>query len=123
MKIRISTVAAIALFAIAPLVGATAQAATSTPCVDGTTSTAVGKGACSGHGGVKSATSKTKSASKVAPTKTKTGSKTAPTKTKADTTKKAAPSKTRGASKTKSSTKAKPDSTKPAPVKAKPPTV
>lgn len=41
---------------IAALVAASAGAQTKTvTCKDGTTSTAVGKGACSGHGGVKKA--------------------------------------------------------------------
>ena len=69
MRISLSTLAAFAGFAAfavalsaAPNV-ARAQAQTSI-CKDGTTTTATGKGACSGHGGVDAA--KTKAASKSA---------------------------------------------------------
>jgi hypothetical protein len=99
MKIRITAAAAIALFALAPFTVASAQA-TGTACNDGTSSTAVGKGACSGHGGVKtatkaSATGQTKAANKATP---KAETKTAPkTTAKSDTkvaTKKPAATKT-----------------------------
>jgi hypothetical protein len=127
MKIRFSTAAALALLVVAPLALTSAQTPApqaTTMCTDGTTSTAVGKGACSGHGGVKKATSpaKTKSDAKTAPTKTKSDTKAAPTKTKSagkaktDTTK-AAPTKTKS---TKSAGKAKTDTaTKPKPPTAK----
>jgi hypothetical protein len=51
MRARFSWVAAAGLvFAVSAT--AQAQKSTSTPCKDGTTSTAIGRGACSGHGGV-----------------------------------------------------------------------
>jgi hypothetical protein len=80
MKIRITAAAAIALFALAPFAASSAQATTKA-CNDGTTSTAVGKGACSGHGGVKtstkaSTTGQTKAANKATPkAETKTAAK------------------------------------------------
>jgi hypothetical protein len=81
MRISLSTLAAFAGFAAfavalsaAPNV-ARAQAQTSI-CKDGTTSTATGKGACSGHGGVDAA--KTKAAAKSAKS-AKSSSKSAAT--------------------------------------------
>jgi len=69
--------------ALAPL-AVNAQATAALTCKDGTTSTATGRGACSGHGGVdrsaKSAKS-TKSATKAAKAETKAEEKT---ETKAD---------------------------------------
>ena len=58
-------------------VGVQAQAATT--CKDGTTSTATGRGACSGHGGVAKSTKATKSESKSAAK----AAKSAPKSTKA----------------------------------------
>jgi hypothetical protein len=53
--------AALALGSAAPTPAlAAAKAAAPTTCADGTTSTATGKGACSGHGGVVKATAKCK---------------------------------------------------------------
>lgn len=65
------------------------QAQATTTCKDGTTSTASGKGACSGHGGVdknaaKAAKSSSKATSKVAKTDAKADAKVAKTETKAD---------------------------------------
>jgi hypothetical protein len=106
MKIRFTTAAAIALFAVAPFSVSRAQA-TGLACNDGTTSAAVGKGACSGHGGVKTATKasttgQAKAANKATP---KTDAKSA---TKSDT--KVAPKK--AATKTEAT---KPDTKKVAP--------
>jgi hypothetical protein len=55
------------------------QAQATTTCKDGTTSTATGKGACSGHGGVN------KSAAKAAKTEAKADTKAAKAESKADT--------------------------------------
>jgi hypothetical protein len=65
------------------------QAQATTTCKDGTTSTATGKGACSGHGGVakgaaKAAKSESKASTKVAKTDAKADTKAAKTETKAD---------------------------------------
>lgn len=90
MNIRIGK--AISLFAlclVVPMGIARAQAKGVT-CTDGTTSASVGKGACSGHGGVKAKAAtktttqagKTKSATKSA-TKTKTSAKMEGGETKA----------------------------------------
>ncbi|HKW46288.1 MAG TPA: DUF3761 domain-containing protein [Gemmatimonadaceae bacterium] len=62
--------------------------AQATTCKDGTTSTATGKGACSGHGGVaksaaKAAKSDSKASSKVAKTDAKADAKAAKTESKA----------------------------------------
>ena len=82
---------------------ANAQAAT-TICNDGTTSTASGRGACSGHGGVKAAAAE-KKATKAAKTETKADAKVAKTETKADA--KVAKTETKAATKTaKTATKA-----------------
>ena len=62
------------------------QAAATVTCKDGTTSTATGRGACSGHGGVnKSATKATKSEAKSATKAAKAETKVAKSETKADT--------------------------------------
>ncbi|HET9636940.1 MAG TPA: DUF3761 domain-containing protein [Gemmatimonadaceae bacterium] len=85
---------------------ANAQAA-STICKDGTKSTASGRGACSGHGGVKAAAAKkaTKAETKAAKTETKADAKVAKTETKADA--KVAKTETKAATKTaKTATKA-----------------
>ena len=86
---------------------ANAQAA-STICKDGTKSTATGRGACSGHGGVKAAAATkkaTKAETKVAKTETKADAKVAKTETKADA--KVAKTETKAATKsTKAATKA-----------------
>ena len=61
MRLRVlgsSAITAIALILFAAPVRA--QTASATVCVDGTTSTATGKGTCSGHGGVKSTSSTTR---------------------------------------------------------------
>ena len=55
------------------------QAQATTTCKDGTTSTATGKGACSGHGGVN------KTAAKAAKTEAKADTKAAKAENKADT--------------------------------------
>ena len=62
MRARITTLAAFAIAAVfASTAGAQAKTVT---CTDGTTSTVTGKGACSGHGGVKKAEKKAESAAK-----------------------------------------------------------
>jgi hypothetical protein len=61
---------------IAPLA---LQAQAATTCADGTTSTATGRGACSGHGGVK------KASAKATKTAAKAENKTAKADVKADT--------------------------------------
>ena len=89
---------------------ATAQG-TKTICNDGTTSNAVGRGACSSHGGVKTmgtaaatqagkaaAKTETKAAEKAAKTETKAAEKAATTTTKAAD--KAAKTETKAAAKT-----------------------
>jgi hypothetical protein len=58
-----------------------AQAATT--CADGTTSSATGKGACSGHGGVAKKGAKTKADTKIAKTEAKADTKVAKTEAKA----------------------------------------
>src|SRR5438067_121765 len=104
MKIRISVAAAIALFLVAPLTASRAQA-TGMICNDGTTSAAVGKGACSGHGGVRTATKASPTAqAKTAAVKPANKTKTGDTKTKASTkseTKVAPKTKAPAASETK----------------------
>jgi Protein of unknown function (DUF3761) len=55
-----------------------ADTATTTTCKDGTTSSATGRGACSGHGGVQKAAS-TPAAAPAAQPKSSTASKSAPT--------------------------------------------
>lgn len=66
--------------ALAPL-AVNAQATAAVTCKDGTTSTATGRGACSGHGGVdksaKSSTKAAKSSTKAAKAETKAEAKTA----------------------------------------------
>jgi hypothetical protein len=96
MRISLSTLAAFAGFAAfavtlsaAPNV-ARAQAQTSV-CKDGTTSTATGKGACSGHGGVDAAKTKAAAKSKAAKSSSKTAA-TPPAATAA-TVKSASPAK------------------------------
>src|SRR5437764_9296850 len=73
--------------ALAPL-ALNAQATASVTCRDGTTSSATGRGACSGHGGVdKSAKASTKAAkaeTKVAKTDAKADAKMAKADTKSD---------------------------------------
>ena len=100
MKIRtISIATAVALFIVAPLAAGRAQA-TGTVCTDGTTSAAVGKGACSGHGGVKTATkASTKSSTKGA-TKTTTKSDTKVSKSSTKSTTKASTKMEGGETKT-----------------------
>ena len=66
------------------------QAQATTTCKDGTTSSATGKGACSGHGGVdkgaaKAAKSDSKTSAKAAKTDAKADTKAASAATKADT--------------------------------------
>jgi hypothetical protein len=83
--------------ALAPL-AVNAQATAAVTCKDGTTSTATGRGTCSGHGGVdKSAKSNTK----VAKADAKAQTKAAKAETKADV--KAAKQDTKAASKLASS--------------------
>ena len=85
--------------ALAPL-AVNAQATAGATCKDGTTSTATGRGTCSGHGGVdKSA--KAKANTKVAKADAKAQTKAAKAETKADT--KAAKQETKAASKSATS--------------------
>lgn len=97
MRISLSTLAAFTGFAaFAVVLGAApnvarAQAQTSV-CKDGTTSTATGKGACSGHGGVDAA--KTKAAAKSAKAaKSSSKSKATPAVATAASVKPASPAK------------------------------
>jgi hypothetical protein len=60
MRYRILSIAA--LFVVGTVSSAHAQASKTVKCKDGTTSTATGAGACSGHGGVAPATSKSSKA-------------------------------------------------------------
>ena len=83
---------------------ANAQAA-ATICKDGTKSTSSGRGACSGHGGVKAtaaAKKATRAETKVAKTDTKAAAKVAKTETKADA--KVAKTETKAAAKTTKTT-------------------
>lgn len=117
MKIRI-TAAAIALFAIAPFAVSNAQA-TGTACNDGTTSTAVGKGACSGHGGVKTATKasttgQTKAANKSTKGQTKGAAKVDTKSAKSDTKVAKKSAKTEAKSESKKATKSAAKTEKPA---------
>ena len=92
------------------------QAQATTTCKDGTTSTATGKGACSGHGGVnktaaKAAKSDSKASTKTAKTEAKADTKAANTTAKADT--KAAKTETKADNKVaKTDTKAASKSSK-----------
>ena len=71
MKIRSFSIAtAVALCVVAPFAAGRAQA-TGMACNDGTMSAAVGKGACSGHGGVKAATKASSKAADATAGKTK----------------------------------------------------
>ena len=69
------------VIALAPIA---LQAQAATTCKDGTTSTATGKGACSGHGGVKAAKSDTKASTKAAKSESKATTKAAKADVKAD---------------------------------------
>jgi len=72
-----------AAIAFAPF-AVNAQATAAVTCKDGTTSTATGRGACSGHGGVdKAAKTAAKTSAKVAKTEAKADTKTAKAETKA----------------------------------------
>jgi hypothetical protein len=82
--------------ALAPL-AVNAQATAAATCKDGTTSTATGRGTCSGHGGVDKSAKAAKSNTKVAKADTKAQTKAAKAETKADT--KAAKQETKAASK------------------------
>ena len=67
-----------------------AQATSTVTCKDGTTSTATGRGACSGHGGVnrtpkKATKTEAKADTKIAKTEAKADTKVAKAETKADT--------------------------------------
>lgn len=78
----VATVLALAPYAL--------QAQAAVTCKDGTTSTATGRGACSGHGGVdraakKAAKTAAKADAKVAKTEAKADAKVAKTEAKADT--------------------------------------
>jgi hypothetical protein len=111
MKIRIGR--AVSLFALCLVVPMAVVGAQGTQvnvtCNDGTTSPSVGKGACSGHGGVKAKTTTT--------TKSSTKTTTAPaTKAKTASTKAAKPAATKTAAKstaTKSTKTTKAAATKP----------
>jgi len=74
-----------------------ADTAATTTCKDGTTSTATGRGACSGHGGVQKA-SKSKPASDTAatPAAAAATSTAAPAQAKSSTASKSAPTTTAG---------------------------
>lgn len=104
---RIRTVWATAsLVALAFVARPALAQGTKTICNDGTTSDAVGRGACSSHGGVKtmgtaskkSAKGEAKAAEKAAKTETKAAEKTAKTETKA--AEKSAKTETKAAEKT-----------------------
>lgn len=101
-----------ALCLVVPMGIARGQTATVT-CTDGTTSTSVGKGACSGHGGVKKAPTKTPAA---AAGKTKSAAKPESKGTN-PATKAAAPAQTKSSTKSALKT-AKPESKAVAPTKA-----
>jgi len=108
-RIALATVSLIALSFVAR--PASAQG-TKTICNDGTTSEAVGRGACSSHGGVK--TMGTKAATKIAKSEAKAAEKTAKTETKA--AEKTAKTETKAAEKTaKTETKAAEKKAKAAP--------
>ena len=77
LRILSSRLFLLAVAVVLAPVGVQAQAATT--CKDGTTSTATGRGACSGHGGVAKSTKATKSESKSAAK----AAKSAPKSTKA----------------------------------------
>jgi hypothetical protein len=89
---------------LAPL-ALNAQATAAVTCKDGTTSTATGRGTCSGHGGVDKSAKAAKSNTKVAKADAKADTKAAKAETKADTKAdtKAAKQETRAASKPASS--------------------
>jgi hypothetical protein len=70
--------------AFAPL-AANAQAAAAVTCKDGTTSSATGRGACSGHGGVDKSAKSAKAATKVAKAEAKADTKAAAKEAKQDT--------------------------------------
>jgi hypothetical protein len=76
--------------------GQTARAADSSAitCKDGTTSTATGRGACSGHGGVQSAA--TTKAAAAAPAATAAPAAAAPAAAKSSTASKSAPTRALG---------------------------
>ena len=77
--LRVLSARSFILTAAVALVPFALQAQATTTCKDGTTSTASGKGACSGHGGVD------KSAKKAAKAESKTTAKAAKADVKADT--------------------------------------
>jgi hypothetical protein len=76
--LRILSARSILLASVIALAPFALQAQATTTCKDGTTSTATGKGACSGHGGVK------KTAAKAAKTEAKADTKAAKAENKAD---------------------------------------
>jgi hypothetical protein len=87
--LRILSARSFLLASIIALAPFALQAQATTTCKDGTTSTATGKGACSGHGGVakgaaKAVKSESKASTKVAKTEAKADTKAAKTETKAD---------------------------------------
>jgi len=105
MRTRIALAAA-SLIALSFVARPASAQGTKTICNDGTTSEAVGRGACSSHGGVKTmgtkaatktAKSEAKAAEKTAKTETKAVAKTAKTETKA--VEKAAKTETKAAEK------------------------
>jgi hypothetical protein len=115
MNIRIGkAISQFALCLIVPMAVLHAQAGTKVDvtCNDGTTSPSVGKGACSGHGGVTSkTTTKTTAAKKSTAAKTKASTKTAAGETKATKSTKTKKASTKAESKV---------ATKPAAPAAKP---
>lgn len=111
---------AISLFALCLVVpmGIVRAQATGATCNDGTTSASVGKGACSGHGGVKSKTTKT-TTTKTSTTKTTASTKKPATKSETKTTKPVARQQSGETKVAKPATKSDTKTTKTAP---KPPT-
>jgi hypothetical protein len=97
MRHRILSIAA--LFVVATVSSAHAQASKTVKCKDGTTSTATGAGACSGHGGV---APKAASSSKSSKAATGTAKKTE--KAAEQTAKKTEKTAEQGAKKTASAT-------------------
>lgn len=122
MRTRIALAAA-SLIALSFVARPASAQGTKTICNDGTTSEAVGRGACSSHGGVKTmgtkaaaktAKSESKAAEKAAATTTKAAEKAAKTETKA--AEKAAKTETKAAEKAaKTETKAVAKTAKTAP--------
>ena len=89
-----------------------AQATAALTCKDGTTSTATGRGACSGHGGVDKAAKSAKASTKVAKADTKAATKEAKREAKANAKEtKSAKADTKEARKVANATAANTDAT------------